>query len=227
MNETKAEILRYLGHRSQSIPQSIHALIDDGIAQMHSAAVPRHARLRFDLSEKDGVLLLEGPGLALPGKDIATHLHGCTQVVLLAATLGASADALIQRWKRTDLTRSLVLDACATQRIEAYCDALEQQIRSEAAASGLVTTARFSPGYGDLPLTLQPHIIDTLDAGRRIGLTCTESCILLPRKSVTALIGLGQQVASGLGGCTVCPMQAACGFRKDGNTDGCSRMAHE
>jgi cobalamin-dependent methionine synthase I len=50
-------------------------------------------------------------------------------------------------------------------------------------------TMRYSPGYGDWNLDVQPEILATLDSGR-IRLTSNISHILIPEKSVTAIIGI-------------------------------------
>jgi len=223
VEKIKAEVLRYLGRREQIVPEELNGLVDECIALMRNTATFRQVHLSFPISNDNGRIYLATAGLLLCGNDIARRLSGCGQAVLLAATLGAEADALIRKWKRVDLTRSFVLDACATQLIEERCDEIQQQIRAEAAAIGLMATWRFSPGYGDLPLDIQPGILEALNAGRRIGLTCTEHFILLPRKSVTAVIGLrtsvdasqesGEQFFSnGCGGCVMCD---TCSYRKD------------
>ncbi|MCL1940604.1 MAG: hypothetical protein FWG09_01570, partial [Synergistaceae bacterium] len=112
-----------------------------------------------------------------------------------------------------------VLDACATQLIEESCDEIERQICAEAAASGLVSVPRFSPGYGDFPLDIQPCFLKALNAGRTIGLTCTEHHILLPRKSVTALIPAKPvsepTPAEPVSKCDGCSKSDTCNFRKD------------
>jgi hypothetical protein len=82
---------------------------------------------------------------------------------------------------------------------------------------GLTITRRFSPGYGDLPLDIQPALLAVLDAERRIGLTCTQSLILLPRKSVTALIGLGESLPAReqkAGSCEGCSLSKTCSINK-------------
>ena len=53
--------------------------------------------------------------------------------------------------------------------------------------------SRYSPGYGDLPLELQREIIRVLDCGRTIGITLTESLLMQPSKSVTAVIGMKER----------------------------------
>lgn len=215
MEKAKAEVLRYLGRRNQEVPPELDVLVEDCMGLMRETAAPRHVRQAFDIQFETDAIALSSTGLLLHGNGIRHHLSGCTQAVLLAATLGTSADNLIRRWERTDLTRSLVLDACATQLIEEYCDEVEFQARQEAGQTGLMATTRFSPGYGDFPLDIQPRLLDILDAGRKIGLTCTESLILLPRKSVTAIIGLGEAICESPQSCETCSLYGICTYGKD------------
>lgn len=224
MERTKSEVLRYLGRRNQEVPETLDKMVDECISLMRDATSLRQTSLEFSLLPERGGCALAGTDIVLQGKDVARHLQGCSRAVLLAATLGAEADALIRKWERADITRSLVLDACATQLIEEFCDETEQKIRAKAASYGLMAARRFSPGYGDLPLDIQPRILDVLGAERKIGLTCTESLILLPRKSVTAVIGLGERVNMLTDSCGCCPMRGACDFRKDGNEYECTGM---
>lgn len=224
MEQAKSEVLRYLGHRNQEVPEALDKIICECLALMRTTAEPRQVSRQFDLVPREDGIALTGTGLVLRGEDIARLLRGCPHAVLLAATLGAGADALIRKWERTDITRSLILDACATQLIEEFCDETEERLRAEAADLGFMAARRFSPGYGDLPLDIQPQILDVLDAGRKTGLTCTESLILLPRKSVTAVIGLGKSISMPPDGCGGCAMRDKCNFRKDGNEYGCPGM---
>lgn len=48
---------------------------------------------------------------------------------------------------------------------------------------------RYSPGYGDLPLTNQKIIFDILNL-ERLGLRITERFMLVPEKSVIAIAGV-------------------------------------
>ena len=89
--------------------------------------------------------------------------------------------------------QALLLDACASAAVENLLEQLQAGLTAELQEQGWQLTARFSPGYGDLPLDCQAQFCATLDAARRIGLTVSSSGLLLPRKSVTAVIGLAQQ----------------------------------
>ena len=90
----------------------------------------------------------------LTGQDIRSHLSGCTDCILLAATLSAQVDALIRRAQVRDMEQALWLDAAASAAIEEVCDTAQRQIAEQLGQS---LTHRFSCGYGDLPLSIQPQ----------------------------------------------------------------------
>ena len=133
------------------------------------------------------------------------------------ATLSAGVDGLLRQSQLRDLGRSLVLEACATAAIEEVCDRGEAMIRGQ--YPGRVLTSRYSPGYGDLPVTVQGAFLALLDAPRRLGLCATGSSILTPRKSVTAVIGVREAGAGNPEdgrGCGVCRLRESCPYRKAG-----------
>jgi len=224
LNQAKAEVLRYLGRRGQEVPPELDKQVEECMELVRGEATPRHVKRGFDIARAKEGVTLSGAGILLRGKDIREHLSGCGKAVLMAATLGAGLDTLIRRWERADITRALILDACATQLIEECCDETEWQIREEVAADGCMATGRYSPGYGDFDLEIQPELIAVLDAQRRIGLTCTGSLILLPRKSITAVIGLGRGLIRRQDACERCDLRGRCEYRKDGNRDECTGL---
>ena len=102
------------------------------------------------------------------------------------------ADKVISEHQINDMTSALILDSMASTAIEQVCDAAEKEIKEKINKDNFMTW-RFSPGYGDLPITLQREFVRVTDAEKRIGLTVNEGGILLPRKSVTAIIGLSKE----------------------------------
>lgn len=157
--------------------------------------------------------------LPLGGRDIAKHLRGCDAAILLAATLTSAADDLIRRAEHADLMDAVMLDAAAGAAIEAVCDELTEALRERFAPEYPFLTERFSAGYGDFPLTQQRDLIQLLDAPRKIGLTVTPNQMLLPLKSVTAVIGLSKAPTEdarrfGCGkSCALCPYRDDCKLR--------------
>lgn len=124
---------------------------------------------------------------------LASHMMGCGRVILLAATVGLGLDRLITKQSRLSPSHALMLQALGAERIEALCDLFSAEMAEEKKAAGLFCRSRFSPGYGDLPLSLQVDLFSLLDCERSIGLTLTGSGMMSPTKSVTALIGVKKQ----------------------------------
>jgi len=153
-------------------------------------------------------------GLPLQGQDIALHLTGCKEAVLLAVTLSAPVDALIRRASVTDMTQAVMYDAIAGAAVEHVCNDLEAEIREKYPYP--YYTARFSAGYGDFPITQQGALVRLLDATRKIGLTVTPAQTLVPMKSVTAVIGMSHEPVRdarrfGCGNsCAECPYNETC-----------------
>ena len=109
-----------------------------------------------------------------------------------------------------------MLDAACSAYVEAAVEQMDQQVKTDAAVHGLAGNWRFSPGYGDCPLSAQRSIVNALNATRLIGLTVTPTSLLMPTKSVTAVIGLfdGEvHDAQSRPTCNICLMRENCRFR--------------
>ena len=125
----------------------------------------------------------------LRGGDVMKHLEGCPQALLLAVTLGPAVDAQIRRAGVGDI------------------------------AEGKYLTGRFSPGYGDWDIAVQPLVANALDTVRRAGLCVTDTNLMIPRKSVTAILGVSDHPVKGkLAGCVHCVLRTRCEYRKRGKT---------
>lgn len=156
-----------------------------------------------------GDLCQLGP-LSLRSVKLARNLQGCCRVALMGATLGVGIDRLIAKYGRISPAKALMLQAIGAERIEALCDAFCAWLNGE---TGLHLRPRFSPGYGDLPLSVQAELFPLLDCQRRIGLTLTDSLLMSPSKSVTAFVGLSSEQNERVKqGCSACAMQD-CAFR--------------
>ena len=214
------EVLRYMGTPPDKADASLRALVDRCAREVLAAVRPRWAYRTFDLTpEEEGVRL--SCGLLLPGQDLKRHLKDCRRAVLFCATLSAQADALIRRVESGDMLRALALDCCATAAVEELCDQIEGDLQSQ--FPGCFFPFRYSPGYGDLPLTLQEPLLNLLDAPRKVGLCASSSHILTPRKSVTAILGIADHpIEANTRSCVGCPAHDSCQYRKSGGHCGIS-----
>lgn len=121
-------------------------------------------------------------------RDLRAHLEGCSGLILFACTAGFEMDRLIARGTMLSPAHGLLLHAAGAQQVEGACEWLCADLA--AAFPDRELTGRFSPGYGDLPLSLQRDVMRALDCGRTVGITLNDSLLMQPSKSVTAIIGL-------------------------------------
>ena len=115
-----------------------------------------------------------------------TRLKGA-DVVFLCGTIGAEFDAWQRRLSVLSAADALLSQQIGLDAVEKVMDELEKRLRLEVEVEGKRLKPRRSPGYGDLPLALSRTIISELDAARQIGVSITESDLLVPSKSVTAI----------------------------------------
>lgn len=208
------EVWHYLGHKGQADPHTT-ALVEECSSQLLKIVRPKALWRELAISISADGVLVEESGLYLPGRDLAKHLAGCSVAIALVATMGVQVDTFIRRYQIEDLARAVVMDSCATAAIEEVCNRIEELIM--AILPGKYFTSRFSPGYGDLPLTIQGDLLVLLDAPCRIGLCVTSANILTPCKSVTALIGVSDiPIQRGQRSCQSCTIKNTCQFRTRG-----------
>ena len=132
-------------------------------------------------------------------------LAGTTGVILCATTIGTVIDRRIGRLTRTDLSRAIVLDACASAYLEARADEYEKTIADD-------LTYRFCPGYNGSSTDDLKHIFRLLRP-EKIGITLNKSNFMLPSKSMAGIIGIGRSADKH---CEDCIMQKKCRYREEG-----------
>ncbi len=115
-------------------------------------------------------------------KSLKKFLGNSSKAYIFAATIGIGADMLISRYSTLSPSKAVITDGCATAAIECFCDYLCGEVFK------VPCQERFSPGYGDLPLFMQPEILSLLSSHINIGLSMTDSMLLTPTKSVTAIV---------------------------------------
>ena len=128
-------------------------------------------------------------GLRFSSVRLARHLGGCASVYLACGTLGAAFDALLRRVSAVSGLDALIAQAIGAAGVERLMDDVSAEILGEL-APGETLLPRFSPGYGDLPLAANRDILAELDATRRLGVSLTDTLLLVPSKTVTAVLGV-------------------------------------
>lgn len=209
----RGEAFRYMGQRGE-LSAELRGLADECEARLLSAISPKLVYAVFDIEHGEEIFVCGTP-LKLSGESIREHLEDCGKCALMAVTLGSGVDRVLREFESSAMEKAFVADALASAAVEQVCDLAEEEIKARLA--GAHFTWRFSPGYGDLPLAIQRDFLGVLNAQNRIGLTVTDSLILIPRKSVTAIIGISEhEITPKRRGCATCLIRGKCEFRKRG-----------
>lgn len=195
------EALRYLGVR-----EADDALLAQASAlaqELQSRITPRFIWRAVDLT---------GHGeFRIPDSELSRRvLADCHTAAVLVCTLGAEFDLWMRQLQKRDMALAALLDALGSAWVESGCDAAEEAIRAR--FPGMYLTDRFSPGYGDFPLEAQPSLLSFAEA-RRIGVTVTDSLLMNPQKSVTAVLGIADTPQPArIRGCAHCAMRGRCPY---------------
>ncbi len=207
------ETLRYLGYKGGEADGLTLKLAEDCWRELEQKTVKRTCFREFPLSFQKGRIHMgcfETVSTALE-----KNLRDCRQVVLFAATLGVWADHLIRRYNRLQVSKAVVMQAAAAAMLEDYCDQVYEELRKEYENKGLYLRPRFSPGYGDFSIRCQPELLAGLEAGKRAGITLTDSLLMMPSKSVTAVIGVSPvRRECAVKGCEACD-KTDCLYRRE------------
>lgn len=178
----RREVLRYAGAKEE--PPALMGLLEETLAELLPLLSGKVCWREFPVIRRDDTLDL---GFAVTDStSLRRNLRDCQRIVVFAATIGLGPDRLIARYGRLSPAKALLVQAIGAERIEALCDCFCHRLQQP----GVFPAPRFSPGYGDLPLTLQTDVFRALDCPRKIGLTLNDSLLMSPSKSVTAIVGL-------------------------------------
>lgn len=213
MNIKRSEILRYLGYGKNEADSKTDLLIDECIDEIEHIISPKSIYTILPVTVNNDIITFSD--VKIHSKNLAKNLNGCEKIVLFAATIGTGIDMLLKKYSCNNMSKAVVLQSTAAVFIEEYCDECQTKIENKVINEGYYVRPRFSPGYGDFSIKHQSDFIRILDCPRKIGLTLTDSLILIPSKSVTAVMGLSKtNQHCHKSGCEQCT-KINCAFRRN------------
>lgn len=202
MKLSASEVARYLGYRGAPLSEELLALAESCERELLSSCQPRRLGRRMLRSS-----------LPFESADLEAHLSDCEEVFLTAVTLGGEADRLLRLWSAQNMAKAAIGQALAAVYMDESYDAYLLELESHLNEGEYLLPA-YSPGYGDFSLSWQETLLCLLDASRRIGLTLTAGGMLVPEKSVTAVVGITKTPTRRCAvHCHLCTMPT-CPFRK-------------
>lgn len=197
INISPKEVAVYLGYYSAKTDENTNNLIAECTEEFLNAADFRACFAEVEVSENGEIDLGSGNLIC---NSLKKNLAGCEKAYIFAATTGIESHRLIERNSIISPLKGMVTDCVGSAAIEAFCDKINLSF-----ANCECLRPRFSPGYGDMPLECQRDIIEFLQTKKNIGMSLTDSLMMVPVKSVTAIIGIGKEKNKCTGpGCMIC-----------------------
>lgn len=161
-------------------------VINTYIEQYNQKVIYRYAYVRIPFEcRKD--LCYFNDEISIKSTVLANFLNDADEVILLAVSTGLEIDKLINKSTIQNPIGAFYIDAIASAGIESYIGYISNQI-----CYGLNTTKRFSPGYADFPLEFQSYLLERLSAKETLGIMLSKDYLMIPTKSITAVIGIKQ-----------------------------------
>lgn len=209
----RKEVYRYLGGVGREITKEAEHLVEECLGELERSASPKHITREFPLSFlEDG--MIDFTCFQTRSKNLTKNLADCHLAVLFAATLGTEVDILIRKYSKLQMSKAVVMQAASAAMIEEYCDMVNEELRREYEKKSWYLRPRFSPGYGDFSLNCQRPMGEALEMSKRIGITLTDSLLMVPSKSVTAVIGVSsKEHRCEIKGCGQC-LKTDCAYRR-------------
>ncbi len=158
-------------------------------------------------------IVLDG-GAAFEGPLVARALAGATEAALAVCTIGPALEEQVSAIFAADSVRAMALEGAGNAAVGEVTRLIVARICDEASARGLGTGMRVNPGQEGWPIEQQRVFFD-LVPGKEIGVRLTESCLMLPRKSVSVVVGLGPEMQPDAVVCDFCSKRERCQWRAE------------
>ncbi|MFC1901528.1 vitamin B12 dependent-methionine synthase activation domain-containing protein [Chloroflexota bacterium] len=188
----KQQVLNDIGYVDDYQPSArITSLVNDYIDNYHDLLSPSYAYDIKDIVSVQGNLVTIEDSIVFKSKIIARLLERCEKVAVFVLTIGNHLEGLVAYLAENGLVlQATVLDAVGSGAVEKLAHSVEARIRVMAAAEGLVTGRRFSPGYCDWEVSQQKVVFQAMGIDSA-GVRLTKSCLMIPQKSISGIVGIG------------------------------------
>ena len=200
------EIRKVLGYDGKLLPSPFDDYFEEAISYASNLldirATYRLVEEAF-VDKTKSVLLAAGNEFKI-GKTVCNELKGSEQLAFFVCSAGKSISeksALLLRGE--DPVLGYVYDVLGTFIVEAIGDLMQSHLKQEIEKEGKKITNRYSPGYCHWNVSDQ-HKLFSLFQDSPCGVSLTASSLMFPIKSISGVIGIGQNVRYRTYQCTLC-----------------------
>ena len=214
----KNEVLRLLGYEDIEIEAPLEEIITNNINKAIALLKPKAGFLIKKIEEldrKSGKIILEENTLEV-GKIIAAQLKNADSVALFQCTIGDGVELYSEKlFAKGDSLEGYIVNLAGSEAAESTADFIHNEIRKLAEDNQLKITNRFSPGYCNWNVSEQFKLF-SLFPDDLCGITLTDSALMKPIKSVSGLVGIGENATFRGYNCSKCD-DDQCIYRRKSN----------
>jgi len=197
-------------------PGGIFDISRKSVRRARELADPRVRLIKEAVASFDAGSIKLACGAEFSGATLSSYIKGAKYVYLFLITIGSSIEDEASRlMKKKESLPGYLLDRAGSFAVESLADGLEIYLRKDHKLKDESISMRFSPGYCDWPLEEQTKLDKLLDFSG-IGVRLTEGCMMVPRKSISGLMGIGQAklFSKTKSQCEICNMKV-CAYRRN------------
>ena len=168
----------------------------------------------FDLAEVRHERLVISPRASLKSARLASTLGGAKQIAVAVCTIGPQLEEAVRAmFAAGQQVEATVLDGVGSAAVEELSQRVCRMFEERARERGLTASITFSPGDPDWPVEAQRDLFDLVRA-EQIGVTLQDSCMMVPLKSLSLVVGMGENLSADGSPCEFCSLSEVCRYRK-------------
>lgn len=185
---------------------AISKSLDECLAKAKSLSRPDYIRetKKIILIGKD-FIEIEG-GIRFSTGGITQYIKCSDYMIIFLVTIGERVEKIAgEMTSGKDPLQGYLLDRIGSFAVESLAESVEKKIRRDHSRTKKSVSRRYSPGYCDWPIEDQRILAGIVDFSR-IGVSLTEGYMMLPKKSISAIVGVGDSgIFTGSGStCGIC-----------------------
>jgi hypothetical protein len=201
-------------------PQSIRVqsprllqIAEQTLAEAIPLLHPRVHLKRLKVQDHDTQkILLQDDGM-LTGSLIGERLSTASEVVALLCTIGSELEKHASELMPKDALHALALDGAGSAAVEILCNAACSSVDKQARSEDLHTSMPFFPGMKGWPVEEGQDQLFKLWDDEALDIVLTPSYMMVPRKSLSMIIGLGNHPFQQGSSCDLCSSTQTCRYR--------------
>lgn len=195
---------------------TIIACVDECLEKASILVTPKMAFAEKKITSLKPDFLEVDRTVTLCSRTLSSYMNGASHLYFFVVTLGSGLEDMATRWMNEgESLHGYILDRIGSFAVESLAECLEVNLRNACSSKELGISMRFSPGYCDWPVEEQLKLNKLIDFSRA-GVRLTASCMMVPKKSISAVVGIAPKGSflKVKSQCVICKT-ADCSYRRD------------